>query len=64
MKKSEFQQIKNKTAEELQKDLIGNREKLRILKFDLAAGKVKNANEIREVKKTIAKIQTLLNNQK
>ncbi len=64
MKKSEFQQIKNKTVEELGKDLNNNREKLRILKFDLAAGKVKNANEIREVKKTIAKIQTLLNNQK
>lgn len=60
MKKTDFQQIKNRSKEELKRNLEEYREKLRSLKFDLAAGKVKNANEIRETKKTIARIVTLL----
>lgn len=61
MKKKSFQEIKNKSAAELQKDLAGYRERLRVLKFDLAAGKVKNIREIRAVKKSIAQILTILN---
>lgn len=60
MKKKNLQELKNKIASELQKDLAGNREKLRALKFDLAAGKVKNIKEIQAVKKTIAQILTIL----
>jgi ribosomal protein L29 len=60
MKKKNLQELKNKVAAELQKDLVGNREKLRALKFDLAAGKVKNIKEIQAVKKTIAQILTIL----
>jgi len=60
MKKKNLQELKNKIASELQKDLAGNREKLRVLKFDLAAGKVKNIKEIQAVKKTIAQILTIL----
>lgn len=60
MKKKSFQEIKNKSAAELQKDLTGHQERLRILKFDLAAGKVKNIREIREVKKSIAQILTII----
>ncbi|MFA5084030.1 MAG: 50S ribosomal protein L29 [Candidatus Paceibacterota bacterium] len=62
MKKKLFQETKNKSAAELQKDLAGHRERLRALKFDLAAGKVKNIKEIQEVKKTIAQILTILKN--
>ncbi len=62
MKKNAFQELKGKSAEELRKDLISGRERLRGLKFDLAAGKVKNVREIRRMKKTIAKILTLINN--
>ncbi|MBI5147816.1 MAG: 50S ribosomal protein L29 [Parcubacteria group bacterium] len=61
MKKNAFQELKNKSAEELRRNLISGRERLRGLKFDLAAGKVKNVGEIRETKKTIAKILTLIN---
>lgn len=61
MKKKQIQEIKNKSADELKKDLIDHRDKIRKLKFDLAQGKVKNSREIGEIKKTIARILTLLN---
>jgi len=61
MKKKNFQEFKNKAVIELQKDLIGYQERLRVLKFDLVAGKVKNIREIQEVKKTIAQILTIIN---
>ena len=43
---------------EFQKMLPDLQLKLRDLKFDLYAGKVKNVAEIRDVKKTIARIKT------
>ena len=57
MKTKELQQ---KSKSELQKILSDNREKLRQLRFDLAAGKVKNVREVRKIKKDIARILTLL----
>jgi ribosomal protein L29 len=60
MKKKEFQEYKNKSENELLKDFALYRERLANLKFDLAAGKVKNIREIRAIKKTIARILTLL----
>ena len=57
MKISELRQI---TKDGLQKLLQEKRERLRILKFDLASGKVKNVREIRGIKKDIARILTLL----
>jgi ribosomal protein L29 len=63
MKKKEIQQIKNKPLPELRKDLADYREKLRKLKFDLSQGKVKNIKEIKETKKVIARILTLMNSQ-
>jgi len=64
MKKKEFQEYKNKSRDEILKDLNNYRERLANLKFDLAAGKVKNIREIRLVKKTIAQLLTLLRNKK
>ena len=64
MKKQDFQQLKNKATAELQKDLKTYQEKLRDLKFDLAVGKVKNIGEIKNVKKAIAKILTIINSNK
>jgi ribosomal protein L29 len=61
MKPKEFQNIKNKPPEELEKDLRVYREKLRQLNFDLASGKVKNIREIRYVKRSIAQVRTLIN---
>ena len=57
MKISEFKQ---KSKKELQKLLQNNRDKLRQLRFDLASGKVKNVREIRQIKKDIARILTIL----
>jgi large subunit ribosomal protein L29 len=53
-------ELKNKKEAELQKMLADLREKSRSLRFDLAAGKVKNVREVREIKKDIAKILTIL----
>lgn len=63
MKKKEIQQLKTKPFPELQKELADYREKLRKLKFDLAQGKVKNIKEIKETKKMIARILTIINKQ-
>jgi len=53
-------ELRLKSKGELQKLLQDNREKLRQLRFDLVAGKVKNVREIRKIKKDIARILTLL----
>lgn len=50
----------SKNKDELEKELKDSRERLRQLRFDLAAGKVKNVREIRKTKKEIAKILTSL----
>jgi len=62
MKKSDFQQLKTKPAEMLQKELADFREKLGKLKFDLSQGKVKDIKEIKATKKTIARILTIMSN--
>jgi len=53
-------ELRQKSKEELQRFLQEKREKLRILRFDLASRKVKNVREIREIKKDIARILTTL----
>ncbi|MFH1759375.1 MAG: 50S ribosomal protein L29 [Patescibacteria group bacterium] len=53
--------MKNKPLTELQKQLKENRDKLWQLKVDLAAGKVKNVQEIKATKKNIAQIMTFIN---
>jgi large subunit ribosomal protein L29 len=57
MKISEFKQ---KPKKELQRLLRNSQDKLRQLRFDLASGKVKNVREIRQIKKDIARILTIL----
>jgi len=52
-------ELKQKSKEEMKKLLQDDREKLRQLRFDLSAGKVKNVREIRNIKKEIARILTL-----
>ncbi len=54
-------ELRQKSKNELKKILKDSREKLRQLRFDLAAGKVKNVREIRKTRKNIAKVLTLLN---
>ncbi len=60
MKQREIQELKNKSAEELQKLLKENHEKIRKLRFDLAGNKLKNVKEIQNTKKTIARILTFI----
>jgi len=52
-------ELKQKSKIELKKLLDGKGERLRVLYFDLAAGKVKNVKEIRKIKKDIARIMTI-----
>lgn len=61
MKKKEIEEMKNKTVGELEHLVIESGEKLRALRFDLAAGKVKNVNELHHTRKTIARAKTFLN---
>lgn len=61
MKTKELQKL---TDSELKKALEQNQEKLRSLRFDLASGKVKNVREIRETRKTIARIYTIIKERK
>ena len=53
-------ELRQKSKPELQKILSDYQEKLRQLRFDLAAGKVKNVREVRKIKKDIARILTLI----
>lgn len=60
MKIKEIRELKNKGVGELESLLVEKRKKLHELNLDLAAGKVKNIGELREVKKYIARIMTFL----
>ncbi|OGM92881.1 50S ribosomal protein L29 [Candidatus Wolfebacteria bacterium RIFOXYB2_FULL_49_7] len=60
MKKQDIQQLKSKSQAEMQKELSESRTKLRDLKFDLAAGKVKNVSEIKKLKKVVARLSTMI----
>lgn len=53
-------ELRRKSKDELKKILQDDREKLRQLRFDLSAGKVKNVREIRHIKKEIAQVLTLI----
>ncbi len=61
MKKKELEQLKTKPKAEWEKMLSEHREKLWALRTDLAAGKVKNVQEIQDVRKMIARLLTMIN---
>lgn len=62
MKKDSIKkELKAKKKEDLQKTALELKEKLRRLRFDLAAGKVKNVSEFKKIKKEVALVFTLLN---
>ncbi len=60
MKKKEIQELKMKPVAELMKMVKDGRESLRAMKFDLAAGKVKNVDNLRSLKKDIARALTFI----
>ncbi|MCX6730125.1 MAG: 50S ribosomal protein L29 [Candidatus Portnoybacteria bacterium] len=57
-------ELRQKTDKELNETLIHLRDSLRELRFNLVGGKVKNINEIHTTKRDIARILTLLKQQK
>ncbi|MDD2548224.1 MAG: 50S ribosomal protein L29 [Candidatus Pacebacteria bacterium] len=58
MKTQELQKLK---AEELHQRLHDKRKRAQEIRMSLATSKVKNIKELREVKKDIARILTILN---
>jgi ribosomal protein L29 len=58
--KESIKELKRLSVESLQKLLQQKREELRGLRFDLAAGKIKNVRDARAAKKSIAQILTIL----
>jgi len=64
MKRKDVEQLKNKSAAELKERTAVLRENLWNLKKDLVAGKTKNASQIGEIKKDIARMLTFLNTAK
>ncbi len=59
--KEELKELKLKSEAELHRLLASNREKLRDLRFKVSQNQLKNIKEIRQIKKKIAKILTLIN---
>ena len=59
-KQDKIKDFKRMKKGELSRVLGGKQEKLRQLRFDLTSGKVKNIREIKEIKKDIARILTML----
>ncbi len=57
-------ELKNKSINDLHRALAENRSKLRELRFKDAAKQLKNVRDIRDLKKEIARILTLLNDKK
>lgn len=60
MKKRELKKHLEKPENEIKKFIDDQREALRRLSFDLAHGKVKNIQALRETRKTIARAMTEL----
>ncbi len=58
MKAKELEKMSTK---QLEKTLLETKAHLQELRFKLSAGKLKNPHQIKETKKTIARILTVLN---
>lgn len=59
-----FSEIKNKSKEELNKMLEELRIKLGEMKFQVASNALKNTNQIKEAKRNIAQILTIMSQTK
>ena len=55
-----IKELREKNSEELKKQLAEKREAVRKLRFEISAKQTKNVREIRNSKKDIAKILTIL----
>jgi len=64
MKKEKLQELRKKPLTDLEKMLQEERRKLNQFRIDVLKGKVKNINQIKEIKKNIAQILTVANKDK
>ena len=61
MKSSKFiEELKGKSVEELNKDLVAAKKELFNLRFQNATNQLDNTSRIKEVRKNIARIQTVI----
>lgn len=60
----DLKELKSKTEKELRELLNQSRDKLRDLRFKDANKQLKDVREIRVIKRTIARVLTLINRQK
>ena len=61
MKSKQFMEdLKNKSVEELYADLVAAKKELFNLRFQNATNQLENTSRIKEVKKNIARIKTVL----
>ncbi len=63
MKKKELNELKGKPAMEIEKEIRELKVSLRKDMFDLGAGKLQNVRTLRDKKKKIARLMTILNSQ-
>lgn len=63
-RKAKLKEFNRLPKQELLRILLEKKEQLRQLRFDLIGGKVKNVREIRVIKRDIARLLTLLKQQK
>jgi|AntAceMinimDraft_9_1070365.scaffolds.fasta_scaffold37341_2 ribosomal protein L29 len=61
MKKEKLQELRKKPLTDLEKMLQEERRKLNQFRINVSKGKVKNINQIKEIKKNIAQILTVAN---
>jgi ribosomal protein L29 len=60
MKLKDIQELKIKSEAELARLVAETSDRVRALRFDLAAGKVKNVNELRQARKRVARMKTFM----
>ena len=60
MKKNELKEMMNRSIEELSTELQNKKIELFNLRFQLATGQLQNTAAIRECKKDIARVQTII----
>ena len=61
MKTKDFvKELNNKSVDELNNELVAAKKELFNLRFQLATGQLENPMRIREVKKSIAQIKTII----
>ena len=58
--KKYVEDLKTKSAAELQEELVAAKKELFILRFQNATNQLDNTSRIKEVRKNIARIQTLI----